>query len=451
MLCRKQLHDYQHFAAGYIIEKQRSFLMLDMGLGKTISTLTAITDLLDSCTVNRVLIVAPLRVAQSVWKQETVKWSHTKHLSVSLALGTPTQRKAAIFSDSEICVINRENIVWLMSVLNAKTWPFDMLVIDESSSFKNASTKRFKALKKVAPLCEYWVNLSATPSPNSLLELWPQCYFLDYGEALGKTMTAYKTRFFNSDYMGYSFEPREGAADKIRALISDRSMSMKASDYLNTQEPVYIDIPVELPAATVEQYEELQKEMVLDFENDSVEIMNAANLAGKLLQICNGAIYTETSHEILHDEKLNTLAELIEQNPNENIFLAYNFKTDCDRILERFPQAVKMENDKTVRDWNNGKIKLLITHPASCGHGLNLQDGGSMIVWFGLTWSLELYLQLNGRINRQGQKELVRIVHIIASSELLENDTIEKQVLEVLKSKDETQSKTIEFFKRLIA
>lgn len=444
MLSREQLHDYQQVAADYIIEKQRSFLMLDLGLGKTISTLTAITDLLDSCAVNRVLIVAPLRVAQSVWKQEVSKWSHTKHLKVSLALGTPTQRKAAIFSNSDICVINRENVAWLLSVLTAKTWPFDMLVIDESSSFKNASTKRFKALKKVAPLCEYWVNLSATPSPNSLLELWPQCYFLDYGEALGKTMTAYKTRFFNSDYMGYSFEPKEGAPDKIRALISYRTISMKASDYLNTKDPVFIDIAVPLPAETIEQYDELQKELVLDFEDDSIEVMNAANLAGKLLQICNGAIYTETSHEVLHDEKLNALAELIEQNPNENIFLAYNFKTDCDRILERFPQAVKMEGDKTVTDWNAGKIKLLIAHPASCGHGLNLQAGGSMVVWFGLTWSLELYLQLNGRINRQGQKELVRIVHILTEN------TIEERVLEVLKSKDETQSKTIEFFKRLI-
>lgn len=444
MLCRSQLHDYQTETVNYIVENERVFLMLDLGMGKTVSTLTAISDLINAMLVNRVLVVAPLRVAQSVWKQETEKWEHLKDLTVSLAIGTPTQRKNALNAKSEICVINRENIPWLLTQYKANNWPFDVVVIDESSSFKNSSTKRFKALKKVAPLVDYWVNLSATPSPNSLLELWPQAYFIDFGESLGKTMTGFKQRFFNSDYMGYSWEPKEGSADKIRQLMKPYSISMKASDHLDIVEPVTINIAVDLPKAVTAQYEELENDLVLDLESDSIEIANAAALANKLLQVCNGAIYTEESHEVLHDEKLEALAELIEQNPNENIFLAYNFKTDAERILKRFPQAVKMEGDKTVTDWNNGKIKLLIAHPASCGHGLNLQKGGSMVVWFGLTWSLELYLQLNGRIYRQGQTQLVRFVHLITKG------TIEERVLEVLESKEETQSKTIEFFKRLI-
>lgn len=442
MLERKQLHDYQVADSQFIIDQKRAFLMLGLGAGKTITTLTAIADLLAISEVTKVLIVAPLRVAQSVWAQETANWSHTKDLRCSLVLGPLAKRVDALSTDADIYVINRENIPWLLTQYTVRTWPFDMVVIDESSSFKNASSKRFKALKKIAPLTDYWVNLSATPSPNTLLELWPQCYFIDSGNALGKTMSNYRNRFFTSDYMGYKWEPKEGVKDTIHNAITPYTVSRES---IAKHEPVSIRISVDLPKKAREQYEELRKHFLLEVENETIEAVNAAVLANKLLQICAGAIYTEDDYEELHAEKLDALAELIEQNPNENIFLAYNFKSDAQRITERFPQAVKLDGPQTINDWNKGKIKLLIAHPASCGHGLNLQAGGSLIVWLGLTWSLELYLQLNGRIARQGQQNQVRLVHIVA------NNTIEDRVLETLNNKDANQRETLEFFKKVIA
>lgn len=431
------LHEYQHKAIAFIKSEKRCALYLDMGLGKTVSTLTAVNDLLDGCAVRRVLIVAPLRVANSVWRQESAKWSHLAHLRVSVCTGSERERMAALMTTADVYVINRENIEWLVTHYGKK-WPFDCVVIDESDSFKNPSSKRFKALKRTLPDTTHFVLLSGTPSPNGLLDIWSQLYMVDFGDRLGRTMGAYKTRFFESDFMGYKFTPRAGSADKIHGLIADKVLSMSADDYLELPERIDLIETVELPAKTLKLYQEFEKQLFADLPSgEEIEAATAAVLANKLLQWCNGAIYTDAAHnfEELHTVKLDALADILESNPDENILIAYNYKSDLARLLTRFPDAVALDkNPDTITRWNAGEIKLLLAHPASAGHGINLQLGGCVAVWFGLTWSLGNYQQFNARLHRQGQPRPVRIIHIVVA------DCLDSRVMSVLSEKGAVQS-----------
>jgi len=445
MLSRSDLHQYQNRFVEFIKDKKRCAGWLDMGLGKTTSTLTAITDLKDGFSVNKVLIIAPLRVANSVWAQECEKWEHLKHLSVSVATGSERQRIAALCVDADVYAINRENVTWLVEYYK-KSWPFDCVVIDEASSFKSSSSQRFKALKKILPFTEYMILLTGTPSPNGLLDIWSQQYLIDFGLSLGRTMTAYKQRFFESDFMGYKFTPREGADESIRKLISNNTMSMGAADYLELPDRIDLIEHAVMSSTSLKKYLDFEKTLLTELEDGKeIEATSAAVLANKLLQFANGANYTDEHHNytVIHDAKLDVLEELIEHEPNENILVAYNYKSDLERIQKRFPDAVMLDkNNQTIKDWNNGKIKMLLAHPASAGHGLNLQSGGSIIVWFGLNWSLELYQQFNGRLHRQGQTKPVRVVHIACK------DTIDERLLKVLNSKEAVQNKLLSALKR---
>ena len=435
MLCREDLHEYQRKGVEFIKDKKRVFMLLDLGLGKTVTTLTAVSDLLDSFTVNKVLVIAPLRVANSVWPSEVNEWQHLEYLKVNVATGNEKNRISALSSTCDIVTINRENIKWLVDFYG-KDWPFDCVVVDESSSFKNNSSQRFKALKKVVPETDYMIALTGTPSPNGLLDLWSQVFLLDLGVALGRTMTDYKRRFFEADYMGYKFTPKSGSAEKIHDLIRPFTLSMSAEDYLDVPDRIDSSIVVDLPVKILTQYKEFERDLILEVQEKELEAQSAAVLANKLLQWCNGATYTDEYKNwiTLHDEKLKALAELVEENSGENILVAYNYKTDLVRLQKQFPNAAVLDKQQSTIDrWNNGEISMLLAHPASAGHGLNLQKGGSMLVWFGLTWSLELYQQFNGRLHRQGQTKPVRVVHIVA------RDCIDERVIDVLGDKDATQ------------
>lgn len=436
MLSRNNLHAYQNRAVEFIKEKKRCALFLDMGMGKSVSTLTAITDLIDGFSARKVLVIAPLRVCNSVWAQERDKWSHLKELHISVCTGSERKRISGLSIEADIYVINRENIAWLVKFLGKK-WDFDTVVIDESSSFKSASSQRFKALKKVIADTDHMILLTGTPSPNGLLDLWAQLYLVDFGQRLGRTMTSYKQRFFEPDYMGYKFSPRDRSDKRIHALISDCVMHMSAEDYLSLPERIDIDEVVQMPAQVRKSYIELEKELLAQLpDGEEIEAINAAALANKLMQYSNGAVYTgqDKNWKALHNAKLDALAEIVEENPQENILVAYNYKFDLERLLKRFPEAEVLKNDQDVIDrWNKGEIKMMLAHPASAGHGLNIQSGGSMIVWFGLNWSLELYQQFNARLHRQGQSKPVRIVHILSE------DTIDQRVAGVLKQKSATQ------------
>jgi len=435
MLSRDNLHEYQRKAVNFIIQKKRCQLWLDMGLGKSVTTLTAITDLLDSFAVNRILVIAPLRVANSVWKQEARNWAHLNHLAVSVCTGSEKARMQALQAQADVYVINRENVSWLCD-LYQKRWPFDCVIIDEASSFKSASSQRFKSIKRILPQTTHLVMLTGTPSPNGLLDLWAQSYLVDFGAALGKTMTGYKQRFFESDYMGYKFSPREGANEKIQALIGDYTLSMKAEDYLDMPDYVPSVLSVQLDKKAMAAYDDFESQLFLEIGDHDIEAQSAAVLANKLLQFANGAMYVDEHKNWveIHNAKIEALADLVEDNPNENLLIAYNYKSDLERLTAKFPDAVVLDkNPETIDLWNAGQIKMLLAHPASAGHGLNLQRGGSVIVWFGLNWSLELYEQFNCRLYRQGQAKPVRIIHICSES------TIDARVISVLTDKAKTQ------------
>lgn len=443
MLSRHNLHAYQNKAVDFILSEKRCMLALEMGLGKTTSTLTAVCDMLDSFTANKVLVVAPLRVANSVWAQETRLWEHLKHLRVSVCTGTEKARRSALSLDADIYVINRENIPWLV-VNYGKGWDFDVVVIDESSSFKNPSSKRFKALRKMLPKIETMVLLTGTPSPNGLLDMWSQMYLIDYGERLGRTLTGYKQRFFEADYFGRKFEIRNGAAEKIHSLLTDKIIHMSAEDYLDMPARIDLSVEVDIGNALV-GYQEFERTMLAELESgEEVEAVTAAVLANKLMQYANGALYTDDqgSWQETHAAKLDALAEIVEDNTGENMLVAYNYKSDLVRLLKRFPHARVLDKSQdTIDAWNRGEIPMLLAHPASAGHGLNLQKGGALCVWFGLNWSLELYQQFNARLHRQGQTRPVRIVHIVA------RDTIDGRVLSVLRDKDASQASLLNALK----
>lgn len=441
---RNKLHEYQNNSVEFIKKNSRVMLALDMGLGKTVSTLTAISDLQDQMEIHKALVIAPLRVANSVWDHEAKLWKHLSHLKVQVCTGTERERLTNLHRDSHIYTINRENVPWLVKQYGKK-WPFDCVIIDESSSFKSPASQRFKALKKIIPFTNYMVLLTGTPVPNGLLDLWSQIYLLDGGTALGRTMTAYKQRFFEADYMGYKYTPRAGADVLIHNAVASKVLSMRAEDYLELPDRVNLTEHVDLPKDIMQTYKDFERELLLEFESgEVVEAISAAVLANKLLQVTSGFAYTDEhkNWKEVHTVKLDALAELIEQNQGENILVAYNFKTDLERLQQRFPKAQVLDkNPNTIVRWNNGEIPILLAHPAASSYGLNLQHGGTMIIWFCLSWSLEYYQQFNARLHRQGQTKPVRIVHIVA------RDTIDERIISALAAKDVTQSDLLKALK----
>lgn len=434
-------HNYQQFATDFILNQSICCLMLDMGLGKTVITLTALWQLvLDSFDVSRVLVIAPKRVAEDTWPKELAKWEHLTGLTSSLVLGSAAERKAALQRKAFLYIINRENVAWLVK---NHYWDFDMVVIDELSSFKSNKAERFKAMKKVRPMVTRIVGLTGTPAPNTLLDLWPQMYLMDMGQRLGRFIGGFRDRFFLPDKRNreiiYSYKPREGAEDAIYALISDICISMKAADYLDMPERIDNRIEVSMSPKERKLYDDFQKDMVLSIGDEELDAVNAAALSNKLLQMANGAVYGEDKKVIpIHDRKLDALEDLVEAANGKPLLVAYWYKHDLQRIKARFKNARCIDTAKDIDDWNAGKIPLALIHPASAGHGLNLQDGGCTIVWFGLTWSLELYQQLNARLWRQGQKHTVVIHHIVTKG------THDEDVMRALENKDTRQSALIE-------
>lgn len=432
-------HNYQEFAREFILEHPVCCLMLDMGLGKTVVTLTAIWIMaLDSFDVGKILVIAPKRVAEDTWPKELKKWEHLTGLTYSLVLGSKKQREEALHKKAAIYIINRENVAWLVE--NYK-WDFDTLVIDELSSFKSNKAQRFKALKKVRPKVQRVIGLTGTPAPNSLLDLWPQMYLLDMGERLGRFIGGYRDRFFKPDKRNkeiiYSYKPRDGAEESIYQLINDICISMKAVDFLDMPDKISNRIEVSMDKKESELYEEFKREMIITLKGDEIDAINAAGLSNKLLQMANGAVYGENKKAVsIHDKKLDALEDLIEAANGKPLLVAYWYKHDLERISKRFDVRV-IQTTKDIDDWNAGEIPVALIHPASAGHGLNLQDGGSTIIWFGLTWSLELYQQLNARLWRQGQKNTVVIQHIVTSG------THDEDVMRALENKDMRQSALI--------
>ncbi|WP_374849012.1 SNF2-related protein [Enterococcus gallinarum] len=428
-------HDYQEFAREFILEHPVCCLMLDMGLGKTVVTLTAIWLMaLDSFDIGKILVIAPKRVAEDTWPKELKKWEHLTGLTYSLVLGSKKQREEALQKKAAIYIINRENVAWLVE--NYK-WDFDTLVIDELSSFKSNKAQRFKALKKVRPKVQRVIGLTGTPAPNSLLDLWPQMYLLDMGERLGRFIGGYRDRFFKPDKRNkeiiYSYKPRDGAEESIYQLINDICISMKAVDFIDMPDKISNRIEVSMDKKEKELYEEFKREMIITLKGDEIDAINAAGLSNKLLQMANGAVYGENKKVVsIHDKKLDALEDLIEAANGKPLLVAYWYKHDLERISKRFDVRV-IQTTKDIDDWNAGEIPVALIHPASAGHGLNLQDGGSTIIWFGLTWSLELYQQLNARLWRQGQKYTVVIQHIVTSG------THDEDVMRALENKDMKQ------------
>lgn len=420
-----------------------------MGMGKTVSTLTAIDNLIFLGEVNKVLVIAPLRVAEDTWSTEVDKWDHLKHLKISKILGTKKQREEALMKDTDIYVTNRENVDWLVTEC-FDSWIWDMVVIDELSSFKSSKAKRFRALKKVRPYFKRIVGLTGTPAPNSLIDLWPQIYLLDGGLRLGKTITGFKDRYFNpgrrNSYVVYNWELKEGSEAAIQNKISDICISMKADDYLDLPERIDNRVEINLSKKSMEIYKKLEKDLVIELGEEDITAANAAVLTNKLLQMANGAIYSETKEVVkIHDEKIERLEEIIDVSNGKPVLVFYNFKHDYNRITEMLTkkkishQTLNTSDD--IKKWNDGKIQVALLHPASAGHGLNLQYGGNIIVWFGLTWSLELYQQANARLHRQGQKETVIIHHLISKG------TVDEDVMNALANKEINQDMLLEAVK----
>lgn len=437
-------HDYQDYATRFVLEHPYCGLILDMGLGKSVITLTALWNLmLDSFDLGRVLVIAPKRVAEDTWPKEIQKWDHLKGLTYSLVIGTEKQRREALQKRALLYIINRENVAWL--VANTR-WRFDGLVIDELSSFKSAKAQRFRALKRVRPLCKRVIGLTGTPAPNTLIDLWPQIFLLDMGRRLGRFATHYRERYFvpdkRSQHMVYSYKLREGAEREIYERIGDICISMKATDHLRMPELVSSRVEVHMNKDEREQYEQLRRDMVLKLGSGEIDAVNAAALSGKLLQMASGAVYDSEGRALrIHDRKLDALEDLIEAANGKPLLVAYWYRHDLDRIRERFDARV-IDTEQDITDWNAGRIPVALIHPASAGHGLNLQAGGNNIVWFSLTWSLELYQQLNARLWRQGQAASTVIVqHIITAG------THDEDVMLALERKNAGQSALIEAVK----
>lgn len=442
-------HQYQGYATNKILEQDAVGLFLDMGLGKTVSTLTAVDQLLyDYFDVEKVLVIAPLRVAQKTWPDEIKKWDHLKHLRISRVLGTEKQRLAALQAKADIWVINRENVEWLVE-LYGKNWPFDMVVIDELSSFKSSKAKRFRALRKVRPCIKRIVGLTGTPAPNGLIDLWPQVYLLDQGERLGKTVTGYRNRYFEPGKRNrtviFTWDPKPGAEEAIYSKLEDLCVSMAAEDWLQMPERIDREVMVQIPEAARVQYDRLERDLLLPFAGGDITADTMAILSNKLLQMANGAVYDENgSTREIHQAKIEALDDILEAANGQPVLVFYNYQHDRDRILKHTPTARVLDTEDDIEKWNQRKIPVMLAHPASAGHGLNLQAGGNIIVWFGLTWSLELYQQANARLYRQGQDKSVIIHHLVAE------ETIDEDVMKALAGKDVSQKALLEAVKARI-
>lgn len=440
-------YKYQTYATEFIKAKDEAAIFLSMGLGKTVITLTAIKDLLDAGKVNKVLIVAPKRVAESTWPDEIKKWDHLSGLDYAVATGAPKQRMDALNENKPVTLINRENIEWLVDK-SGYEFDFDMVVLDELSSFKSYQSKRFKAMIKVRSKIDKIVGLTGTPSSNGLMDLWAEFRILDFGERLGRYITNYRQRYFEPDKRNqsviFSYKPLPFAEETIYDKISDITISMKAEDYLELPDLIINEVKVDLSESERATYDGLCKDMVVQVQENEIDAINAAALSNKLLQMANGAVYDETKTPVfIHDRKLDALEDLVEGANGKPVLIAYWFKHDLERIKKRFDvREIKTTDD--IADWNSGKIQIAVIHPASAGHGLNLQSGGSTLIWFGLTWSLELYDQTNARLYRQGQKESVVLHHIITKG------TIDEDVMAALKDKQETQDALINAVKARI-
>lgn len=438
-------HEYQSYATEFILSHPISAVFLEMGLGKSVITLSSIFDLcLDSFLVCKVLVIAPLRVARDTWPAEIKKWDHLKGLSYSVAVGTEKERIDALKKQSTLYIINRENVDWLVHK-SGIPFHFDMVVIDELSSFKSYGAKRFKSLLKVRPSVKRIVGLTGTPSSNGLMDLWAEFRILDLGQRLGRYISHYRNTYFKPDKRNaqivFSYKPLPGAEEEIYKQISDITISMKSTDYLKMPEYVSNEVFVTLSEKEWKVYSDFKEDMVANLGDEEIDAVNAAVLSGKLLQMANGAVYdSENKAHVIHDKKLDALEDLIEGANGKPILVAYWYKHDLERIKERFPVR-QIQSSKDIEDWNDGKIPIAVIHPASAGHGLNLQSGGSTLIWFGLTWSLELYQQTNARLYRQGQRDTVIVHHIITKN------TIDEDVLLALTKKEKTQDALIDAVK----
>lgn len=461
MLNENNLHNYQKACVQHIIDNRYCGVFLDMGLGKTVSTLTAINTLMyDYCEIGRVLVIAPKRVTESVWQEEAEKWGHLKHLSFSKIIGSEAQRMKALNTEADIHLISRDNIAWLCSLYGGGPMPYDMVVIDELSSFKSHKAQRFKALRSCRPFLRRLVGLTGTPAPNGLIDLWPQMYLIDRGDRLEKTITRYRDKYFKpgktNGHIVYSYTLCESSEKLIHQKIGDVCISMKADDYLKM--PLRTDNYIELrmPPALLQKYQEFEKESVLevidsDGDKSEVSAVNAAALSNKLLQFANGAVYEVTPegdrkvHEV-HDVKLDALKDIVEDANGQPVLVAWTFQFDRDRIMEHLKayKPRELKTSKDIEEWNAGKIQVLLAHPASAGHGLNLQAGGNIIVWYGQTWSLELYQQFNARLYRQGQQKGVVVNHLVVK------DTHDMDVIHALQAKDKKQNNLMSSIKAKI-
>ncbi len=448
-------HEYQQYAIEYIETHPVAAVLLDMGLGKTSITLTALNNLLfDSFEIRKVIVIAPLRVARNTWSAEIEKWEHLSTLVYSVAVGTEAERLAALKRQADIYIINRENVQWLITE-SGVPFDYDMVVVDELSSFKNYQTKRFKALMKVRPKVKRIVGLTGTPSSNGLMDLWAEFRLLDMGQRLGRFIGQYRTRFFQPDKRNgqvvFSYKPLPGAEQQIYGLISDITISMKSADHLRMPELVSSRYTVYLSEEEEQRYVALKQDLVLQLPDGDITAANAASLSGKLSQMANGAVYMDSGDTIsIHDRKLDELEDIIEAANGKPVLVAYWYRHDLERITERLHKlkipCSRLDTDGSIRRWNAGEIPVALIHPASAGHGLNLQSGGSTLVWFGLTWSLELYQQTVARLWRQGQEsETVVVQHIITKG------TIDERIMKALSEKDSTQSALMDAVKAELA
>lgn len=446
-------HDYQRYCINRMIAEPKLGLFLDMGLGKTVITLTAVNDLrYNRFEARKVLVIAPKKVAEDTWTREACKWDHLKLLRVVPVLGTKTKRIKAINTPGDVYVLSRDNIPWIVDYYR-NDWPFDTVIIDELSSFKNPQAKRFKSLVLVRNHIRRIYGLTGTPAPNGLIDLWAQIYLLDQGERLGEKIGAYRENFFspasrNRDVI-FSYAPLPGAEESIQSRISDICISLSAKDYLSLPERIDNVIHVQLSDKERKAYETFEKEMLLEIDEATLDAGSAAVLSNKLLQFCNGAVYDENKTPVeIHSEKLEALTEIVEANQGKPILVFYNFQHDRTRILERFSKSglriKELKGPETIGQWNNREIDMLLAHPASAAYGLNLQAGGNIIVWFGLNWSLELYQQANARLHRQGQKENVIIHHLVV------NGGMDEDVMAALQDKQVTQDSLLTALKARI-
>lgn len=448
-----QPHPYQAYCIERLLTDTALGLYLDMGLGKTVITLTAIADLeYNRFQVSRALVIAPKKVAEATWQREASKWDHLRHLRFSTILGSEAKRIRALNTPADVWVINRENIPWLVEYCR-NAWPFDMVVIDESSSFKNHKAKRFKALTWVRKYILRIVELTGTPAPNGLLDLWAQIYLLDGGQRLGKRITQFRERYFDPDQRGrdmvYSYKPKDGAGHVIRQLIGDICVSMKAEDYITLPDCTYDDIPVVLDARAKQAYARLEREMLLQVDESTIDAGSAAVLTNKLLQLCNGAVYDEQRHAVeIHRCKIDAFLETVEALGGQPVLVFYNFQHDLERIEAALSGSGLRVRRLTGPDeeaaWNNREIDILLAHPASCAYGLNLQQGGNHVIWFGLNWSLELYQQANKRLHRQGQASKVIIHHLVVTG------GVDEDVIAALNDKCTTQDRLMQALKARI-